>query len=34
MIWCGYVHELPANNEHVVRYFVVSVISIQRVREE
>ena len=34
MIRCGYVHELPANNEHVVRYFVVSVISVRKVREE
>ena len=34
MIRCGYVHELPANNEHVVRYFVVSVNSVHRVREE
>lgn len=34
MIRCGYVHGLPANNEHVVRDFVVSVISVQWVREE
>ena len=34
MIRCGYVHELLANNEHVVRYFVVSVISDPEVREE
>ena len=34
MIRCGYVHELTAKNEQVVRYFVVSVISVQKVREE
>lgn len=34
MIWRGYVHELPANDEHVVRDFVVSVITVQGVREE
>ena len=34
MIWRGYVHELPANDEHVVRYFVISVISDPEVREE
>lgn len=34
MIRFGYVHELPANDEHVVRYFVVSVISDPEVREE
>ena len=34
MIRRGYVHELPANDEHVVRYFVVSVITVRGVREE
>ena len=34
MIRFGYVHELSANDEHVVRYFVVSDIIVRGVGEE